>query len=69
MTPFAAATCVIVGLGYIGLPTSVVIARAGIRVVGVDIAPRVVDLVNDGRCPFEEPHLGEARAAFADLWE
>ena len=55
-------TCVIIGLGYIGLPTSVVVARTGIRVVGVDINPRVVELVNAGRCPIEEPHLPEALA-------
>lgn len=55
-------TCVIIGLGYIGLPTSVVVARAGIKVVGVDISPHVVELVNAGRCPIEEPHLPEALA-------
>ena len=56
-------TCVVVGLGYIGLPTSVVIARAGINVVGVDINTRTVDAVRAGRCPIEEPHLPEALAA------
>ncbi len=56
--PFA--TCVIIGLGYIGLPTSVVVARAGMRVIGVDTNPRVVESVNSGRCPIEEPHLAEA---------
>lgn len=55
-------TCVIVGLGYIGLPTSVVVARTGIKVVGVDINPRIVDLVNAGQCPIDEPHLPEALA-------
>ena len=55
-------TCVIIGLGYIGLPTSVVVARTGIKVVGVDINPRVVELVNAGRCPIEEPHLPGALA-------
>ena len=61
-----AQTCVVVGLGYIGLPTSVVIARAGIKVLGVDIDARVVGLVNAGRSPFEEPHLGEALAGLVD---
>ncbi len=55
-------TCVIIGLGYIGLPTSVVVARTGIKVVGVDIKPRVVELVNAGQCPIEEPHLSGALA-------
>ena len=55
-------TCVIVGLGYIGLPTSVVVARTGMKVVGVDIDREVVELVNAGRSPIEEPHLSEALA-------
>ena len=55
-------TAVVIGLGYIGLPTSVVMARAGIEVVGVDVNGRTVDAVNSGRCPIEEPHLPEALA-------
>lgn len=55
-------TCVVVGLGYIGLPTSVVIARSGIKVVGVDINTRTVEAVSAGRCPIEEPHLPAALA-------
>ena len=55
-------TCVIVGLGYIGLPTAVVMARAGIEVVGVDINPQIVEAVNAGACPIEEPGLPEALA-------
>ena len=62
-TEFPFKKCVIAGLGYIGLPTSVVVARSGIQVAGVDINPRIVDAVNEGRCPIEEPHLPEALAA------
>jgi UDP-N-acetyl-D-mannosaminuronic acid dehydrogenase len=58
--------CVIVGLGYIGLPTSVVVARAGIAVVGVDINPAIVEAVNQGRCPIAEPHLPEALATLVE---
>lgn len=57
-----AKTCVIMGMGYIGLPTSVVIARSGIQVVGVDINERTVAAINAGQCPIEEPHLPEALA-------
>ncbi|MDJ0768349.1 MAG: nucleotide sugar dehydrogenase [Ilumatobacter sp.] len=42
----------VVALGKIGLPLSVQIAANGHTVVGVDIDPRVVDLVNEGREPF-----------------
>lgn len=54
-------TCIL-GLGYIGLPTAAVLARAGHRVVGVDINPSVVDTVNEGRIHILEPDLDEAVA-------
>jgi nucleotide sugar dehydrogenase len=48
-------------LGKIGLPLAVQFARLGHRVVGVDVSPRVVDLVNSGAVPFPgEPGLEEA---------
>lgn len=56
-------TAVVFGLGYIGLPTSVVMARAGLNVIGVDVNEHTVKTVNDGRCPIEEPFLPEALAA------
>jgi UDP-N-acetyl-D-glucosamine dehydrogenase len=39
----------IVGLGYVGLPLAVELARAGYRVLGFDVNPDVVDGLNDGR--------------------
>jgi len=39
----------IVGLGYVGLPLAVELARAGYRVLGHDVNPRVVDGLNAGR--------------------
>jgi UDP-N-acetyl-D-mannosaminuronic acid dehydrogenase len=59
---FGFSTCVVIGLGYIGLPTSVVVARAGLNVIGVDINRATVEAVNAGRCPIEEPHLPKALA-------
>lgn len=53
-------TCCILGLGYIGLPTAAVLARAGHHVIGVDINPQVVDSVNLGRAHIAEPELDEA---------
>ena len=53
-------SCCIIGLGYIGLPTAVVVARTGMKVIGVDINKRVVKLVNAGQSPIEEPGLPEA---------
>ena len=48
-----------IGLGYIGLPTAAVIARTGITVIGVDINQRIVETINAGHCPIEEPGLPE----------
>ena len=39
----------IVGLGYVGLPLAVELARAGYRVLGFDVNPDVVDGLNEGR--------------------
>ena len=38
----------VVGLGYVGLPLAIEMAEAGYAVLGFDVSPRVVDLVNAG---------------------
>ena len=50
---------VVVGLGYIGLPTAALIAGGGTQVYGVDINQKVVDTVNKGEIHIVEPSLGE----------
>ena len=47
----------VIGLGYVGLPTAAVLASRGVEVIGVDIDPALVDTVNSGRSPFDEPGL------------
>jgi len=47
----------VVGLGYIGLPTAAIIARAGCKVLGVDISQQVVDTINRGEIHIEEVDL------------
>jgi len=55
---------VVVALGKIGLPLAVQIARSGHSVVGCDINPEVVELVNRAEPPFPgEAGLDEALAA------
>ena len=39
----------VIGLGYVGLPTAVELARAGYKVFGIDIKKERVDLVNKGK--------------------
>jgi len=48
---------VTIGLGYIGLPTSALIAQNGIQVHGVDINQSVVDTINEGKIHIVEPSL------------
>ena len=50
---------VTVGLGYIGLPTSALIAKNGTYVLGVDKNQDVVDTVNQGNIHIIEPDLLE----------
>ena len=47
----------IVGLGYIGLPTAAIVARAGCQVHGVDVSQAVVDTINRGAIHIEEVDL------------
>ena len=38
----------VIGLGYIGLPTAAVIARANCQVTGIEVSDHVVDTINRG---------------------
>lgn len=49
-----------VGLGYIGLPTSIMFAKHGVNVVGVDVSENVIESLNNGKIHIEEPGLQEA---------
>jgi UDP-N-acetyl-D-mannosaminuronic acid dehydrogenase len=54
---------VMIGLGYIGLPTAALIANNNIHVHGVDINPLVVETINQGRIHIVEPSLDQAVAS------
>ena len=49
----------VIGLGYIGLPTSAMFAQSGCEVVGVDVSEKVVNTLNQGQIHIEEPGLQE----------
>ncbi|WP_034042357.1 UDP-N-acetyl-D-mannosamine dehydrogenase [Wocania ichthyoenteri] len=53
---------VMVGLGYIGLPTAALIAQNKTSVHGVDINPKVVETINAGKIHIVEPELDIAVA-------
>jgi len=48
---------VMMGLGYIGLPTAALIAKNKIQVHGVDVQQKVVDTINQGKIHIVEPEL------------
>ncbi len=50
-------SCCVVGLGYIGLPTAALFSMNGFSVLGVDINLNIVNSVNKGVSPIEEPSL------------
>lgn len=47
----------VVGLGYIGLPTASLLGTKGYKVLGVDVSPKVVETINQGRIHIVEPDL------------
>ena len=47
----------VVGLGKLGAPLAAVLASKGNDVLGIDVNPDGVRLLNDGRAPVEEPGL------------
>ncbi len=49
----------VIGLGYIGLPTSAMFAQSGCEVVGVDVSEKIVNTLNQGQIHIEEPGLQE----------
>ncbi|RYI28778.1 nucleotide sugar dehydrogenase [Bacillus infantis] len=49
----------IVGLGYIGLPTALMFAKSGLKVVGTDYNAELVNSLTEGILTFEEKGLEE----------
>jgi UDP-N-acetyl-D-glucosamine dehydrogenase len=48
------AKCAVIGLGYVGLPLAVEMARAGFTVLGYDVSNGIVDRINAGKS-----HIGD----------
>jgi UDPglucose 6-dehydrogenase len=47
----------VVGLGKLGAPLAAVLASKGNEVLGIDVNPEAVSLLNEGRAPVDEPGL------------
>ena len=49
----------VIGLGYIGLPTALMLASHGVEVVGTDYNEKLVNTLKDGHTTFKEDGLDE----------
>jgi len=49
----------VIGLGYIGLPTALMMASHGVEVVGTDYNAELVATLNAGKTTFKEKGLDE----------
>jgi UDPglucose 6-dehydrogenase len=47
----------VVGLGKLGAPLAAVLSSKGNEVLGIDVSPEAVRLLNEGRAPVDEPGL------------
>lgn len=56
----------VVGLGKLGAPLAAVLASKGNQVLGIDINPDAVGLLNEGQAPVREPGLAELVSASQD---
>lgn len=56
----------VIGLGYIGLPTALMMASHGVEVVGTDYNKQLVDTLNAGHTTFKEKGLDELFKAALD---
>lgn len=56
-------TITVVGMGYIGLPTAITLARAGFSVCGFDVNKSVLATLREGKLHIVEPGLQEALTA------
>ena len=54
---------VVVGMGYVGLPAAILLAKAGHQVVGVDVNEKVIKAVNDGILHIDETEFAAMMAS------
>ena len=55
----------VVGLGYVGLPLAVELAKAGFHATGIDLDERKVQLINDGRSYIPDVPTADVQALHA----
>ena len=58
----------VIGLGYIGLPTALMMATHGVEVVGTDYNEELVATLNAGHTTFKEEGLDELFVERVEIW-
>ena len=53
----------VIGLGYIGLPTALMMSSNGIEIVGTDYNRKLVEMLNEGKTTFKEKGLDDLFAS------
>ena len=53
----------VIGLGYIGLPTALMFAKNGVKIIGTDINEKLISSLKEGKLTFEEKGLDELFSA------
>ena len=61
--PFERKKIAVVGMGYVGLPAAILLARAGHEVVGVDVNESVIKAVNEGVLHIDEVEFAAMMAS------
>lgn len=59
-------TISVVGLGKLGAPFAACLVCKGFEVLGVDVDPEVIDMVNRGKAPVFEPGLDDLIGEYKD---
>ncbi|WP_317912549.1 nucleotide sugar dehydrogenase [Carnobacterium maltaromaticum] len=49
----------VIGLGYIGLPTALILAANGKKIIGTDINKQIIEQLENKQLPFEEEGINE----------
>jgi UDP-N-acetyl-D-glucosamine dehydrogenase len=57
----------VIGLGYVGLPLAVAFAREGCEVIAVDVDPRKIEAIREGRSYIEDVASEQLREASANI--
>jgi len=56
----------IIGLGYVGLPLAIEVAKKGSSVIGIDIDESKIKLLNSGKASIEDINIGDLKTLIED---